>query len=75
MFAEIYNEILEVAQREINKGVPLQIVYGAIGAAHQRIDFMLNSHYEEKRWDSVIKGQLDSKPEPPPAEIPLAPTE
>jgi len=75
MFAETYNEFLEVAQKQVNKGMPLQIVYGAMSAAKQRLEFMLNAQYDEKKvladWDKTVKDHAPTTPDLPGIDVPL----
>ncbi|KKU51881.1 MAG: hypothetical protein UX75_C0059G0009 [Candidatus Moranbacteria bacterium GW2011_GWE2_47_10] len=70
MFAETYNEFLEVAQKQVNKGV-----YGAMSAAKQRLEFMLNAQYDEKKvladWDKTVKDHAPTTPDLPGIDVPL----
>ena len=64
MFPDVYNEMLEIAQKHVNAGVPLQVIYGAMSAAMQRIEFILNSQYEQKKILSEWERTLADHPNP-----------
>ncbi len=56
-FTNIYNELLDLAQKHANAGEPLQSIYGAMEAAQSRVGFLLTEQYKNKQvledWDKA----------------------
>jgi hypothetical protein len=47
-FANIYNELLQLAQKHTDAGTSLQEIYGAFGAAQNYIGFILQDNYKKQ---------------------------
>jgi hypothetical protein len=47
-FANFYNELLQLAQKNADAGTSLQEIYGAFGAAQNYIGFILQDNYKKQ---------------------------
>jgi hypothetical protein len=47
-FANIYNELLSLAQKHADAGTSLQEIYGAFGAAQNYFGFILHDNYKKQ---------------------------
>jgi len=77
-FTNVYNELLNLAQKHADAGEPLQSIYGAMEAAQSRVGFLLTKQYKNKQilenWDKAkarCEPQAEAKQIKSTTEVPL----